>query len=89
MVLESIVMPSLGQTTSEAYIEKWLVEEGAMVELGQALLTVETDKAQLDVESVAEGMLLKIVVPEGQTVEAGTVIAYIGDVEDQALVPSS
>lgn len=88
-MLESIVMPSLGQTTSEAYIEKWLVEEGAMVELGQALLTVETDKAQLDVESVAEGILLKIVVPEGQTVEAGTVIAYIGEAEDQALVPRS
>lgn len=87
-MLEPIVMPSLGQTTSEAFIEKWLVAEGAAVELGQPLLTVETDKAQLDVECVAEGVLLKIVVPEGQTVEAGTIIAYVGEEEDQALVPS-
>lgn len=77
--MEAIVMPALGQTTDENYIQEWLVEEGQEVEMGQPLLSVETDKAQLEVECVADGTLLKIVAPAGSTVSAGTVIAYIGD----------
>ena len=76
---EAIKMPSLGQTSDEAHIECWLVAEGDQVEMGDPLLTVETDKAQLDVESVADGTVLKIVAAQGQTVNAGTIIAYIGD----------
>ncbi len=76
---EAIVMPELGQTVSEGHIQRWLVEEGNPLELGDPLLVVETDKAQVEVESVAEGVLLRIVVPAGQTVESGTVIAYIGE----------
>lgn len=79
---EAIVMPELGQTVSEGTIESWLFDEGDEVELGEGLLVVETDKAQVEVESVAEGVLLKIVVPVGQTVESGTVIAYIGEPGD-------
>lgn len=75
---EAIVMPELGQTVSEGYISQWYVEEGAPVELGAPLLLVETDKAEVEVESVAEGVLLRIVVPAGQTVDCGTVIAYVG-----------
>ncbi|WP_334173064.1 biotin/lipoyl-containing protein [Sinomonas sp.] len=77
--MEAIVMPALGQTSDENYIQEWLVEEGQEVEMGQPLLSVETDKAQLEVECVADGTLLKIVAPAGSTVSAGTVIAYIGD----------
>jgi pyruvate dehydrogenase E2 component (dihydrolipoamide acetyltransferase) len=80
---EAIVMPKLGQTVDEGTIESWLVNEGDEVELGEMLLVVETDKAQVEVESVAEGVLLKIVVPAGQTVESGTVIAYIGESGDE------
>jgi pyruvate/2-oxoglutarate dehydrogenase complex dihydrolipoamide acyltransferase (E2) component len=76
-------MPKLGQTVDEGTIESWLVNEGDDVELGEMLLVVETDKAQVEVESVAEGVLLKIVVPAGQTVESGTVIAYIGESGDE------
>ena len=78
-VSEAIKMPSLGQTSEEAYIEGWLVAEGDQVEMGEPLLTVTTDKATLDVESVADGTVLKIVAGEGDTVNAGTVIAYIGE----------
>ena len=77
-VAEAIKMPKLGQTTDEAHIECWLVAEGDAVEMGDPLLTVETDKAELDIESVADGVLLKIVTPSGETVAAGAVIAYIG-----------
>lgn len=76
---EAIKMPSLGQTSDEAYIECWLVAVGDEVEMGDPLLTVETDKARIDVESVADGVVLKIVAAQGETVDAGTVIAYIGD----------
>jgi pyruvate/2-oxoglutarate dehydrogenase complex dihydrolipoamide acyltransferase (E2) component len=78
-VAEAIRMPKLGQTSDEAYIDGWLVAEGDTVEMGEELLTVTTDKAQVDVESVADGVVLKIVAREGQTVVAGDIIAYIGE----------
>ncbi len=84
---EKIVMPALGETSDELHLIKWLVAEGEAVELGQPLLLVETDKAEMEVESVAEGTLLKIVVDEGQDVEASTVIAYVGAPGDE--IPAS
>lgn len=80
---EAIVMPKLGQTVDEGHIRSWLVGEGDGVELGEPLLVVETDKAEVEVECVAEGVLLKIVVPAGQTVPSGTVIAYVGEPGDE------
>jgi pyruvate/2-oxoglutarate dehydrogenase complex dihydrolipoamide acyltransferase (E2) component len=77
--MEAIIMPKLGQTSDEAYIEEWLFQEGDTVQMGDPLLRVETDKAMLDVESAADGILLKIVAAADTTVTAGTVIAYIGD----------
>ncbi len=76
---EAIVMPKLGQTVDEGHIVSWLVAEGSDVELGEPLLVVETDKTEVEVECVAEGVLLKIAVPAGQTVASGTVIAYVGE----------
>ncbi len=84
---EAIFMPELGQTNSEGTIIDWLVKEGDNVELGQPLLLVETDKAQLEVECVADGVLIKIVVPAEQTVEAGTIIAYVGEPGEQPPAP--
>lgn len=75
---EAITMPELGQTVSEGTIVEWLVKPGDTVELGQPIFVVETDKANVDVESVAEGILLQIVVPAGATVETGTVLAWVG-----------
>lgn len=80
--MEAIVMPDLGQTSDEAYIQEWFFKEGDRVEMGDALLSVETDKAQLDVECVAEGVLLKIVAEVDTSVQAGEVIAYVGEPGD-------
>lgn len=80
---EAIVMPKLGQTVDDGTVVSWLVEEGGVVELGDPLLVVETDKTEVEVECVADGVLLKIVVPAGQTVEAGTIIAYVGEPGDE------
>ena len=73
-----IDMPSLGQTTDELIILEWFKKEGDTVKLGEPLLSVETDKAQVDVESVAAGTLLKVLREVGDTVQAGSPVAYIG-----------
>lgn len=81
---EAILMPRLGETTDEGTISQWLVAVGDQVELGQALVLIESDKAEVEVESVAEGTLLRIVAAPGATVPAGEVIAYIGEPGEDA-----
>ena len=76
-------MPALGQTTDELRIIAWLKKEGDMVEQGEPLFEVETDKATLEVEAFASGILRKIVHQAGEIVEAGTLVAYIGQVDDE------
>lgn len=75
--MEKILMPSLGQTVEEISIQEWLVKVGDRIELGQPLCIVETDKAQLEVESVAEGRLVQILEEAGAMVEVGAPIAEI------------
>lgn len=71
-------MPSVGQTTDELVIVEWLKQEGDVVALGESLFSVQTDKAQVEVESVAAGTLLKVLRNVGETVQAGSPVAYIG-----------
>jgi pyruvate dehydrogenase E2 component (dihydrolipoamide acetyltransferase) len=73
-----IDMPSVGQTTDELVIVEWLKKEGDTVALGEALFSVQTDKAQVEVESVASGTLLKVLRGAGDTVRAGSPVAYVG-----------
>lgn len=80
---EAIIMPELGQTVSGGTIVAWLVPEGGTIEMGDPLLTVETDKTEIDVECVADGTVLKQMFPEGTEVESGTVIAYVGEPGDE------
>ena len=83
---EAIIMPELGQTVTGGTIAEWLVPEGGTVELGEPLLTVDTDKTTIDIECVAEGTVLKHLFPAGTEVESGTVIAYVGEPGEE--VPS-
>ena len=79
-----IRMPDLGTADAEIRIVEWLIEVGQQVERGQAILTAETDKAAIEVESVATGILQDIRAEEGGEVAAGDVIAVVeveGDVE--------
>src|SRR6202035_1667238 len=77
-VAQRIDMPSVGQTTDELVIVEWLKHEGDTVALGESLFSVQTDKAQVEVESVAAGTLLKVLRDAGDTVQAGSPVAYIG-----------
>jgi pyruvate dehydrogenase E2 component (dihydrolipoamide acetyltransferase) len=76
--MQRIDMPSLGQTTDQLVIVEWLKKEGDAVALGESLFSVQTDKAQVEVESVATGTLLKVLRDAGETVRAGSPVAYVG-----------
>jgi pyruvate dehydrogenase E2 component (dihydrolipoamide acetyltransferase) len=75
---QTVIFPKLGQTMEEGAIVKWLKHEGDAVAKGDILFEIETDKANLEVESFFEGTLIKIVVGEGITVPVNTVVGYIG-----------
>ena len=71
-----ILMPALSPTMTEGNLAKWLKSEGDSVEAGEVIAEIETDKATMEVEAVDEGVLGKIVVPEGS--EGVAVNAVIG-----------
>jgi len=77
----------MGADMTEGTIAKWLVAEGEKVGRGDKLAEIETDKTVVEMEAYSEGLLRKIIVAEGSLVQVGTVIAYIGDVDDE--VPES
>lgn len=70
-------MPMLGEVMEEGRIVAWLKEEGAAVERGENIVEVETDKATMEVESTASGVLKQILVPAGETVPVNTTLALI------------
>ena len=74
----AVIFPKLGQTMEEGAIVKWLKKEGDPVAKGDILFEIETDKANLEVESFFEGTLLKIYIREGVTVPVNTVVGYVG-----------
>ncbi|MXQ10918.1 pyruvate dehydrogenase complex dihydrolipoamide acetyltransferase [Microvirga makkahensis] len=80
----NILMPALSPTMEKGNLAKWLKKEGDTVKSGDVIAEIETDKATMEVEAVDEGVLAKIVVPEGATdVPVNQVIALIaGEGED-------
>src|SRR5271170_576412 len=81
-----VLMPALSPTMTEGKIARWLKSEGEPVRAGDVLAEIETDKATMEVEAVDEGVLAKIVIPEGTDhVAVNTPIALIaGNGEDGA-----
>jgi len=77
-----IVMPSLGESVFEGTIATWLKHEGEHVEQYEPILEIETDKVTTEATAEKAGTLLKILVSEGSTVEVGTVLAYIGQPDE-------
>jgi pyruvate dehydrogenase E1 component beta subunit len=81
-----ITMPALSPTMTEGTLAKWLVKEGDTVASGDVLAEIETDKATMEVESIDEGTVGKLLVPEGtEAVAVNSVIALLlADGEDRA-----
>src|SRR5881628_3828241 len=78
-----VTMPRLSDSMEEGTILKWIVEEGGEVKRGEPLCEIETDKANMTYEADTDGTLIEIVVPEGETVALGEVIARIGEEGEQ------
>ena len=74
----TVVMPQMGFDMQEGTIVRWLKQEGEEVSRGEAIAEIETDKAIVEMEAFASGVLLKTVVGEGETVPVGQTIAVIG-----------
>lgn len=73
-----VKMPQLGESVFEGTIGKWLKQPGQVVEKYEPLLEVITDKVDTEITAVESGTLLRILVPEGETVKVGTVLALVG-----------
>ena len=84
-----VVMPQMGVSVSEGTITKWLKQPGEAIARDEPLLEISTDKVDTEVPSPADGVLAEIVVPEGETVEVGTVLARIGPEGSAAAEPAA
>jgi 2-oxoisovalerate dehydrogenase E2 component (dihydrolipoyl transacylase) len=73
-----ILMPQLGESVIEGTISSWLKQEGDQVEQYEPILEIETDKVTTEATAEVPGVLLKILVPEGETVAVGTLLALVG-----------
>ena len=78
-----IMMPQLGLTMTEGTVSKWLKQVGDEVQAGDLLVEVSTDKITNQIEASISGVLLKIVVQEGQVVPVKSVLAYIGEMGEK------
>jgi pyruvate dehydrogenase E2 component (dihydrolipoamide acetyltransferase) len=77
-----VVMPKLTDTMEEGVLLAWKKREGDLVQAGEALAEIETDKAIMDLEAFASGILRKVLVQEGATVMSGTLIGVIGGADE-------
>ena len=75
---DKVVMPQLGESIAEGTIVKWLKKPGDVVKKDEDLLVISTDKVEAEIPSPSAGVLLSIDVPEGKTVNCGTVLGLVG-----------
>src|SRR3974390_712461 len=74
----NILMPALSPTMEKGNLAKWLKKEGDLVKTGDLIAEIETDKATMEYEAIEDGVLAKIVVPEGtQDVAVNQLIAVL------------
>jgi pyruvate dehydrogenase E2 component (dihydrolipoamide acetyltransferase) len=75
-------MPKLSPTMEEGQLSRWLKNEGDKVGVGEPLAEIDTDKATMEAQALATGVLRKILVPAGETVPLGAIIAIIGEPDE-------
>lgn len=83
MALQDVTMPAMGADMTEGTVVKWLKSEGDPVSRGDKLAEIETDKTVVEMESYVEGTLRKIILGDGAKVPVGTLLAYVGDPDDE------
>src|SRR5690606_15415903 len=83
-----IIVPTLGESVTEATVAQWLKQVGDHVEVDDPLVELETDKVTLEVNASAAGVIKEIKVKEGENVAVGTVLGKIGEGEAAAAAPA-
>lgn len=78
-----VIMPQLGESVVEGTVTKWLKQQGDEVEEFEPLVEINTDKVDTEVPSPAGGTVLRVYVDEGETVEAGRLLAMIGEAGEE------
>ena len=79
-----VVMPQMGVSVSEGTVTKWLKQPGEAIARDEPLLEISTDKVDTEVPSPGDGVLAEILVPEGQTVDVGTVLGRMAPAGSEA-----
>lgn len=82
-------MPALSSTMTEGKIVSWVKSEGDKLSKGESVVVVESDKADMDVESFYDGYLAAIIVDEGNSAPVGSAIALLAESEDEIALAQS
>lgn len=77
-----VIMPKLSPTMEEGQIARWLKKEGDKVSMGEPLAEIDTDKATMEMQALANGVLRKILINEGESAPLGQLIAVIGESDE-------
>ena len=77
-----VIMPKLSPTMEEGQLSRWLKKEGDKVSMGEPLAEIDTDKATMEMQALANGVLRKILINEGQSAPLGQTIAVIGEPDE-------
>src|ERR671916_178021 len=77
-----LVMPKLSPTREEGQLARWLKKEGDTVSMGEPLAEIDTDKATMEMQSLGNGVLRKILIQEGESAPLGQIIAIIGEADE-------
>ena len=77
-----VIMPKLSPTMEEGQISRWLKKEGDKVSMGEPLAEIDTDKATMEMQALADGVLRKILINEGEAAPLGQLIAVIGAADE-------
>jgi pyruvate dehydrogenase E2 component (dihydrolipoamide acetyltransferase) len=85
MSVTRVILPKLGLTMDDGRLIAWHKKEGDRVQKGEVLFEVETDKANMEIEAAASGVLRRILLPAGGSAPVTTLIALISDAADEPL----
>jgi pyruvate dehydrogenase E2 component (dihydrolipoamide acetyltransferase) len=87
--MAEIVMPRLSDSMEEGTVLQWLKQVGDEIAVGEEIVEIETDKANMAYESDVAGTLTEIVAQEGETLAIGSVIARVGDLDEGPTAPAA
>ncbi len=82
---DKIIVPTLGESITEATVAKWLKKAGDSVKADEAVVSLETDKVSVDVTSPKAGVLSEILAQEGSTVQVGSPLGIVGNSSSQTV----